>query len=234
MEKDLAAMEDDTSHMPERRGRQILTEMESKKILRNIGLNVTQPFLASSKRKAAQIAESIGFPVVLKAESPKIVHKSDVGGVKTGITDKKALYRAYQEISGKTKQIDGGVQITVQKMVEGGIETIIGVNRDPQFGHTIMFGIGGVWVELFKDVTFRVIPIDFVDAEEMITEIKGQGIFSGYRGMPPVNKARLQEILVRVSRFISENPQIEEMDLNPVFALPEEVIVADARMILQL
>lgn len=129
--------------------------------------------------------------------------------------------------------IDIKVKITVQKMVEGGIETIIGIVRDPQFGHAIMFGLGELWVELLKDVSFRIIPIDMIDADEMIHEIKCQKILSGYRGIPPINKEELKNVLVRISEFLYQNPQIEEMDLNPIFALPEDIVVADARIILR-
>lgn len=212
--------------------RNILSESESKEILRSLGITVTQPIPASSKKEAIRIAESLRFPVVLKVESTKIIHKSDVVGVRVGIKDKKSLHKAYQEIWERARVIDEEAKITVQKMVEDGIETIIGVFRDSQFGHTVMFGLGGVWVELLKDVSFRIIPIDLSDADEMINEIKGRAIFSGYRGNLPINKEKIKEVLVRVSGFISQHPQIEEMDLNPVFALPDDIVVADARIIL--
>ena len=212
--------------------RHILTESESKEILTSLGITVTRPIPVSSKKEAIGVAESLGFPIVLKVESTKIIHKSEVGGGKVGIKDKKGLGKAYQEIMEKTREIDKNVKVTVQKMVEGGVETIVGIIRDPQFGHAIMFGLGGIWVELLNDISLRIIPIDLTDADEMIHEIRSHRILSGYRGIPPANKEKLKEFLVRLSKFVCQHPQIEEMDLNPVFILPEDIVVADARIFL--
>ncbi len=211
-------------------GRTYLLEHESKKILIEYGINTTRAFLARKADEAVEIAREIGYPVVMKVLSPMIIHKSDVGGVKLNLENDEAVRSAYKEIESKFKD-KGMIGVSVQKMAKPGIEVIVGVTRDETFGHVLMFGLGGVFVEVFKDVSFRAIPISEDDAEEMIREIKGYSLLKGYRNYSADLQA-IKDILLRVSKIVSENPIIKEMDLNPVFVYPEGYVVVDARIIL--
>jgi acyl-CoA synthetase (NDP forming) len=174
--------------------------------------------------------------VALKIVSPDISHKSDIGGVQLNLTSISQVSRAYRYIihsarnSLPSARIEG---VSVQKMAEPGIELIIGVTRDPQFGLAMMFGIGGILVEILKDVSFRLIPISKIDAEEMISEIKGYALLKGYRGYKPVNPALLQEIMIKVSDFAMSQPQLEELDINPLIASGDSLLAVDARIILR-
>jgi acyl-CoA synthetase (NDP forming) len=207
-------------------------EHESKGMLEKAGIPTTGCEVAKSREDAVGIAENLGFPVVMKILSPEIVHKSDIGGVKVNIDSEEGVRKAYDEIMDSVrnhaKEIVG---VSVQKMADRGVEIIVGMTKDSQFGPALMFGIGGVLVEVLKDVSFRIIPIEERDAHEMIGEIKAYPILEGYRGSPPANIEKIKELLLNVSDFISNHPEIEEMDLNPVFASEDGVVVADARII---
>jgi len=178
----------------------------------------------------------MGFPVVLKIVSPDIIHKSDAGGVKLDLKNSAQAGRAYGEILSSIRQkypkakIDG---ISVQKMARPGVEVIIGMSKDPQFGPVLMFGLGGILVEVLKDVSFRLVPVTKRDATEMIKEIKGYPLLEGYRGQEPANIPFLEELIVKVSQFIEKNPQIKELDLNPIFAYKDGALAVDARIILE-
>jgi len=217
-------------------GRFILTEFESKRILKQIGVPVIETRLAKNQKEAVSISQSIGFPVVLKITSPDVVHKTDSGGVKLGLKNISEVKRAYNEIIESVRKkspralIHG---ISVQKMAPPGTEVIIGTSKDPQFGPVIMFGLGGIFVEVLKDVSFRVIPIGRKDAREMIQEIKGFPLLRGYRGKEPANIPALIGMILKISKFINENPQIKEMELNPVFAYRDKALAVDARIILE-
>ena len=217
-------------------GRSILTEFESKRILKQIGVPVVETRLAMNQKEAVSISQRIGFPVVLKITSPDVVHKTDSGGVKLGLRNGSEVKKAYDEILRSVEKkyrrapIHG---ISVQKMAPPGTEVIVGTSKDPQFGPVIMFGLGGIFVEVLKDVSFRVIPVNRKDAQEMIREIKGFPLLQGYRGKEPVNIPALVEIILKISRFINENPQIREMELNPIFAYKNKALAVDARIILE-
>jgi acyl-CoA synthetase (NDP forming) len=195
-----------------------------------------KPSLAISKQEAIAISKKLGYPVALKIVSPEVTHKSDVGGVKLGLKTSKQVETAHEEILSAVKQkypyavIDG---VSVQKMARPGTEVIIGMTKDAQFGPVLMFGLGGILVELLKDVSFRIVPLEKEDAREMIREIKGYPILEGFRGMEPVDVSVLEEILLRLSRFVDENPEIKELDLNPMFAYRDGAVAADARVILE-
>ncbi len=213
-----------------------LNEVEAKKMLGKAGINVTDTRLATSKEESVALSITVGYPVVLKIVSPEVVHKSDAGGVKIGLINSAQVEKAYEEIITSVSTKYPGAKITgiaVQPMAQTGTEVIIGMTRDSQFGPTLMFGLGGIFVELLEDVSFRVIPISKLDASEMIKEIKGYRILTGFRGHPPLDLKALEEMLIRVSDFIQANPQIKELDLNPVFAYPEGAIAVDARIILE-
>ncbi|MBN1188445.1 MAG: acetate--CoA ligase family protein [Dehalococcoidales bacterium] len=210
-----------------------LNEVEAKQMLKAAGISVTDTRLATSRNEAADLSKTLGYPVVLKIVSPDVVHKSDAGGVKLGLETEQQVGNAYDEIisSVTAKFPQAKIQgVAVQKMAPFGTEMIIGMVKDSQFGATLMFGLGGIFVELLKDVSFRVTPVDRRDAGEMIEEIKGRKILTGFRGQPGVDLSALEDMLVKVSRFIETNPQITELDLNPVIAYPDGAIAVDARI----
>lgn len=216
--------------------RTVLTEFESKKLLERAGIPVVETRLVRTKRETISVSKEMGFPVVLKIASPDIVHKSDSGGVKLGIANATQASKAYSEIMSSIKQrypsaiIHG---LAVQKMAPPGIEVIVGMSKDPQFGPVLMFGLGGILVELLKDVSFRIVPVSKRDAAEMIREIKGYPLLEGYRGQEPANIDALQDIIVRVSQFVERTPEIKELDLNPIFAYKDKAVSVDARIVLE-
>lgn len=206
-----------------------------REILGAYGIPLNPSRLAANRGEAAAAAKSIGYPAVLKLWSPDVVHKSDVGGVRLGIQSEEEAARAFDEIAAALRQAEpkarfGGV--TVERMVSGGVETIIGMTRDPSFGPVVLFGLGGVSVELLRDVSLRLAPLTDIDADEMVREIRGYRLLEGYRGSPAVDVAGLHEILHRVSLLAIENPEIVELDLNPVLAFPgrEPAVALDARL----
>jgi acyl-CoA synthetase (NDP forming) len=219
-----------------REGRTFLTEIESKELLKGVGINTTEVKLATSKGEAIAISREFGFPIVLKIASPDIVHKSDVGGVKIDLKSATQVGKAYREIMTSVNQkysqarIDG---VSVQKMARPGVEVIIGMSKDPQFGPVIMFGLGGIFVEILKDVSFRIVPLARRDAREMIKEIKGYPVLEGYRGQEPANIPTLEETLLKVSDFVEQNPEIKELDINPIFAYRDSALALDARVVLE-
>lgn len=217
-------------------GRTLLTESEAKEILQELGIATTLGQLATSPEDAVRHAEAIGFPVVLKISSPDIVHKSDVGGVKIRLQNAAEVRQAFQAIQesvaaqAPTAHIEG---ITVQPMARTGVEVIIGMSKDPTFGPVVMFGLGGVLVEVLKDVAFRIVPLSPRDAQEMIHDIKGLPLLTGYRGTPPADLAALQHVLLTLSNFVASTPEVKEIDLNPIYAYPDGALAVDARMILE-
>ncbi|MCX6001541.1 MAG: acetate--CoA ligase family protein [Chloroflexi bacterium] len=216
--------------------RTLLTEIESKELLKAAKIPVVETKLATSKTEAIELAKTMGFPVVMKIVSPDVVHKSDAGGVKLNILNATQAGKAYSEILASVKKHYPKAKIvgvTVQKMAKQGIEIIIGMTKDAQFGPVIMFGLGGILVEVLKDVSFRIVPMTKRDAGEMITEIKGFPILKGYRGQDPADVPYLEDLIVKVSDFVDKNPEIKELDLNPVFAYKSGALAVDARIILE-
>ena len=217
-------------------GRTVLTEYEAKKLLKKAGIPIVATELAKTQKEAVSLSQKIGFPVALKIVSPDVVHKSDSGGVKLNIGSVSQVKSAYSEMM-KTisqKYPDAVIQgVTVQKMARPGVEVIVGSSKDPQFGPVIMFGLGGIFVEVLKDVSFRVVPVRRRDADEMLKEIKGYSLLQGYRGKDPSDTAALVEIILKLSQFMEENQQVKELELNPVFAYAKGALAVDARMILE-
>jgi len=214
----------------------LLTEVESKELLKKAGIPVVEAKLARSKKEAISISREMGFPVVLKISSPDVVHKSDSGGVKLGLANATQVGKAYSEIISSIKQAYPEAQIqgvSVQPMAPSGVEVIVGMSKDPQFGPVLMFGLGGILVEVLKDVSFRIVPVTERDAREMIKEIKGYPVLEGYRGQKPASIPALEKLIVKVSQFVEKNPQIKELDLNPIFAYPDKAVAVDARIILE-
>jgi len=218
-----------------REGRTFLTELESKQLVAGAGIPVVDSRLATSGAEAVRLSGELGFPVALKVVSPDVIHKSDCGGVRLGLTSAAQIRYAYKEIVEAVKRAQPEARITgvsVQKMAAPGVEVIMGVSRDPQFGPTILFGLGGVFAEVLKDVAFRVAPIDRRDAAEMIREIKGFSLLQGYRGAEAVDLKALENMLVRLSDLAVACDEIQELDLNPVIAHGHGAVAADARVIL--
>ena len=216
--------------------RTLLTEVEAKELLRKAGIPVIATGLAKSKKEAVGLSKELGFPVALKIVSPDIVHKSDAGGVKLGLTNITQVGKSYAEIISSIRQKVPAARIggiSVQKMARPGVEIIIGMSKDPQFGPVIMFGLGGILVEILKDVAFRIVPLTRRDAAEMIREIKGYTLLQGYRGQDAVNIPYLEELILKVSDFVEKNPQIKELDLNPLIAYEDGIIAVDARIVLE-
>ena len=208
--------------------RDCLMEHECKEILEAVGIPTTGGEIASTEDQAVELGRSIGFPVALKIASPDVTHKSDSGGVKLGLKDEDELRQAYREVV-EAFQHRTVLGVSVQKMAEPGIEAIVGVTRDPSFGPVLMFGLGGIFTEVLRDVTFRVLPIDAPAAAEMIGEIRGSRLLTGYRGHSADVEA-LKDLLCRVSSLVCSHPEIRELDLNPVFLYPSGAVAVDARM----
>jgi acyl-CoA synthetase (NDP forming) len=216
-------------------GRRNLLEPEAKAICFEYAIPTPSYKVALSPSSAAALAGELGYPVVLKIVSPEIVHKTEVGGVIIGLSSSDAVESAYLRIieSVRSHRPDARIMgILVQKMAPESTEIIVGAVNDPQFGHTILFGLGGVFVEILKDVAFRIAPLEERDAREMIHEIKGYSVLDGYRGFPPADQDAIVHVLLSASRLVMENPQIEQMDLNPTIVYEHGAMVADARMLL--
>jgi acetate---CoA ligase (ADP-forming) subunit beta len=215
--------------------RAVLTEMESKQLLASLGIPTTEMKLAASRDEAVALSRAIGYPCVLKVSSHDITHKSDAGGVKVGLKNEDEVAQAYDAIMASCRAkfpqavIEG---VTVQTMAKPGLEVIVGMATDPQFGPVLMFGMGGVWVEVLKDVSFKIAPLTKSDAAKAVREIKASKLLDGFRGSEPVDTAALEDILLRVSEFVTKTPEVKEMDLNPIFAYPDGAIAVDARVIL--
>jgi acetate---CoA ligase (ADP-forming) len=214
-----------------------LPENEAFEILKIYGLPVVPWKLATSPEEAASIASRIGFPVVMKIVSDDIIHKSDVHGVVLNIFSEEDAEKTYTQITDHISQWHPGARIRgvqVEKMIRSGEEVILGIKRDPSFGPLIMFGLGGVYVEVFKDVSFRVAPFDEIIADSMVRQIKSFKILDGYRGRPRRDIRGISDCLMRLSQLALECPQIKELDINPLIVLEENqgCFVADARILL--
>jgi len=219
-------------------GRSALTEFESKQILTLYGIPVSKHEMATSAGDAVKAAEKIGYPVVLKVVSPEIIHKTDVGGVKLNLSSDVQVKEAYNEMMNtlRSKKIEAKVQgVLVEEMAEKGQEVIVGMKRDPTFGPVILFGLGGVFVEILKDVSLRVVPLTRNDALEMMGEIKGYPLLKGYRGQPPSDVESVVEIVLKAGQIAQDLEAISDIDLNPVFVQEagKGSIVVDAKMLLR-
>jgi acyl-CoA synthetase (NDP forming) len=215
-------------------GRTLLNEVEAKSLLKEAGVPVATTTLATNAAEARAQAEAAGYPVVLKVVSPDIAHKSDVGGVKLNLKDKDAVGAAFDEIVANSKKAVANARIAgvaVQHMAPQGTEVIVGMTTDPQFGPVMMFGLGGIMVEVLKDVSFRLVPLAERDADQMISEIKGRPVLEGVRGQPASDLNALRNTILKVSEFVEKHPEVRELDLNPVFAYPDGALAVDARIV---
>jgi len=216
--------------------RKNLLENEAKTVCLEYGIPVTKFELAKNEVEAVKFAEKIGYPVVLKIVSPDILHKSDVGGVIVNLKDEKEVRNAYKQILQNVKKHKAKTKITgilVQEMAPPSTEVIVGAIKDSQFGPSIMFGLGGIFVEVLKDVTFRVAPITEDEAREMITEVKAYPLLKGYRNQPPADIDAIVKILLNTSKLVMDHQEIKELDLNPIMVYEKGAKTVDARIILE-
>ena len=221
-----------------RRNQPEIVEFEAQQVLKAYGLPTPKTVLARSSDEAVAAAEDIGYPVVLKIASPDISHKSDVGGVMVNLGNATEVMNAFKEITAKAQRLRRDAYITgclVQEMAPPGVkEVIIGFKRDEQFGPMLMFGLGGIYVEIMKDISFKLAPLSRQDAFEIVREIKSYMLLKGLRGEQPANFVALEEIILVMSRFALDFPEVWEAEFNPVLVNHERAMVADVRMTLHL
>jgi len=212
-----------------------LLETESRDLLEEYGVFLPEAVFVSDSGEAVKAADKIGYPVAMKVVSPDIIHKSDAGGIQLGLRDGKDVEKAFGKISENACKVttkDRVLGALVSPMVAKGQEIIIGMIRDKQFGPVIMFGLGGIFVEVLKDVSFRVAPLAEEDIDDMINEIKGYRILTGVRGEAPKDIGAIKDILSKVSEIVIDNPEIEEIDLNPVIVHEQGASIVDSRVII--
>ncbi|MBU0532711.1 acetate--CoA ligase family protein [Candidatus Micrarchaeota archaeon] len=204
-----------------------MTIVDDFSLLKKYGFRLLPYFFVKTEDDAVAAAKKIGYPVVLKIVSPEIEHKTDVGGVKIDIKNETVLRHTYRDMmqNVKGKKIDG---VLVQKMARKGLELIIGGKKDPQFGHMVIIGLGGIYVEIFRDISARICPLTALDVEEMVAELKVHPLLEGARGKKPINKKALEDLVLRACGFM-EKEGIVEMDLNPVVFDDEGCDIVDAR-----
>ena len=211
------------------RGQKTLSEYDSKQVIQAVGIPVTREKLAATADEAVKFAEELGYPVVLKGCSDKAAHKTEMGLVKLKLSNADEVRKAYAEITGKGLDLDG---VLVQEMIKGDREFVIGLSRDPQFGPCVMFGVGGIFTEVIKDVSFRVAPLTEMDAEEMIDEIRMRKLLDEFRGSPAVDRKLLVKALVVISEIGYRHNEIAEIDINPVIISGNRPVVVDALVVL--
>jgi acetyltransferase len=220
-------------------GRIAMTEIEAKQIFQAYGLPIAPTNLATSEDEAVELAKKILYPVVMKVVSPDIIHKSDAGGVKINIKTDAGVREAYQTILANCKKYkeDANIHgVAVQEMAPWGTEVIVGSVNDPTFGPTVMFGLGGIFVEVLKDVTFRVAPLNLQQATRMLTEIRSAPILAGVRGEAPRDRKALAQLICKYAKMVYDlSDEIAETDANPVLVYEEGkgLKVVDARVILK-
>jgi acetate---CoA ligase (ADP-forming) subunit beta len=212
----------------------MMPEPEAIDLIGEYGLPYPEHRLVRSAAEAAEFAVQIGGPVVLKIVSPQVPHKSDAGGVMTGLAGAEAAAQGYEELLTQVKESVPGAKISgvlACREAEPGLEVIIGGLRDRTFGPTVMFGLGGVLTEVLRDVAFRIAPLERIDAEEMIDEVKGRALLDGYRGQAAADRSSLADALQAVGRLMLEREEVAELDLNPIRLYPDGLLTLDARVI---
>ena len=221
-------------------GHHVLTELEAHPILQSCGIRVPRSGLAHDEREALAIAEEIGYPVVVKVESPDILHRSDAAAIRLGIRTSEELLNAYHQVTENARRYDAQARLkgvsVVEMLPEGGVECLIGTLRDADFGWMVMFGLGGVFVEVLRDVSMRVTPLTHLDAQAMVEEIRGYPILHGARGREEADVAALIDSLLNVSRFLEEyGEQIVEFEINPLVVFPKGkgAVAADCLLVLK-
>ena len=207
----------------------VLDFLETKKLLYKYNIPFCKTEFAVSKKEAESFAEKIGYPVILKVFIPNLLHSTEIGGVKVGIENKRELNNGWDEIlsSVKRKKPKADIKgILVQKELKG-VELVVGMKRDKQFGTVLMFGMGGILTEILKDTVLRIAPVSKSDVKKMIGEIKGYEILKGFRGQPPINIDRVAKIIFNLSKLSLKEKQIKEIDLNPIIADEKKALVVD-------
>ena len=212
-------------------GRETLSEYESKIVLASYNIPVTHEIIIQKNNDVISAAHEIGYPVVMKGCSPEITHKTEKGLIRTDIRDDKEALDTFNDIMAGMNGSHGS--ILIQEMIKGKRELVIGLIRDPQFGPCVMFGLGGIFTEILKDVSFRLAPLEKRDALEMMDEIKAHKILDAVRGMEPVDRELLSEMLINVGRIGVENDAIKEIDINPVIIYGSRPVAVDALIVLQ-
>ncbi len=209
----------------------ILPEHEAKQFLQKAQIPVAPTTIINSKEDAQAQAREIGYPVVLKLSTSRFSHKTDIGGVLLNIKDDDALHRAFAELTQLRERLDPEAAIIIEPMVKPGAELFIGFQRHPGFGPVISLGLGGVWLELLKDVTFRLLPAERYDFREMLTELKSwPKLRDGFRHLPPADAEQVVDLMESLATFALAQPEVQEMDLNPVMVYPDRALVVDARI----
>ncbi|MDD5191154.1 MAG: acetate--CoA ligase family protein, partial [Dehalococcoidales bacterium] len=205
-------------------------------VLNCYGIKTVSSEIATSPEKAAELAEKAGYPVAVKLFSKIIAHKTEVGGVVLNLDSADEVKKAFTRIQGRLKEIGRAVEmqgVTVQPMINSGVETIVGVTQDPSFGPLILFGLGGIYTELFKDIAFRIHPLTDIDAREMVRSVKAYQLLSGWRGSNPSDIPAIEDLLLRVSAMVEDIKEIKELDLNPVKVqeMGKGYVAVDARIL---
>ena len=213
-------------------GRNTLSEYESKVILASYQIPITREMMAESSDEVIAAAHEIGYPVVMKGCAPDITHKTEKGLIRTDIRDDREALDTFNDIMAGMNGIKGAAAL-VQEMIRGKRELVVGLIRDPQFGPCVMFGLGGIFTEILKDVSFRLAPLEKRDALEMMGEIKAHKILDAIRGMDAVDRGILSEMLINVGRIGTENDTIKEIDINPVIISGSRPIAVDALIVLE-
>ncbi len=216
-------------------GRTALLEPEANQVCGSYGIPVTRFKVAKSANEAVKFAEELGYPVVLKVVSPDILHKSDAGGVVVNLREGQEVRRAYDTIMRNVTKYKPDVKVVgilVQEMAPSSTEVIVGMTKDPTFGSALMFGLGGIFVEVLKDVSFRLAPVTERDAGEMIQEIKAFQVLKGVRGREPSDVDAIVDILLKVSKLVTDFSNIDQLDLNPVFVYKKGAKAVDARILI--
>jgi acetyltransferase len=219
-------------------GRLSIGDAEAREILKAYGLAIPHSEIAETPSDAIEIANKLGYPVVLKIASPDILHKTDIGGVRVGLQNDEQLKDAYELMVYRARRYLPEARIwgcLVQEMVpSGNLEVLVGMNRDPQFGSLVTFGLGGIYVETLKDVTFRIAPFSKLEAQAMLNENRSKALLDGVRGNPAVDKSAIVDTLLRIGQLVQDFPEILELDINPliVFAKGQGAIAIDMRLVL--
>ncbi len=219
-----------------KQGRKFLLEPEAKTICIEYDIPVTKFKVAKDENDAVKFAKELGYPVVLKIVSPDVVHKSDVGGVIVDIKTAEDVRKSYNKILENVRKHKPKAEIfgvLIQEMAPSSTEVIVGAIKDPQFGPALMFGLGGIFVEVLKDVTFRIAPVTENEAREMITEVKAYPLLKGYRNLPPADIEAIVKIILNTSRLVMEHQEIKELDLNPIMVYEKGAKTVDARILLE-
>ena len=210
--------------------RSVLTEYEAKKVLAEYGIPTSKEILVDSETAFMEAVRNIGFPMVIKGCDPEIIHKSEKDLIRTDIRYEREAVAAFHDIWPRITGVSGG--ILVQEMIMGKRELVAGLIRDSQFGPSVMFGIGGIFTEIFNDVVFRIAPIDKSDALDMIEEIRGKRILEAIRGLDPVDRDQISDILLTIGRIGMENEMIQEIDINPIIISKGRGVAVDATIII--